>query len=358
MIRTLPTLTILGLSVFSVGLFSLGQGCAPDSSVGSDSVPKAGSSSAAGAPPAGGSPAASEGGSPAAPSGGSGDDTAGSSAGGSSPGGSSSGGSGNAAAGKGGGTASAGSGSSQAGAGMAGPGGASLCPVAGSTICDGFEGSAPGTATSPFTTAVTAPDTVVVDTTKFYRGSKSVKFSGKAQAFLLASKIFTGTTKATNNELWGRYFFFSNMAAGSAPAGHVVFGALADAANSGDQFHFAGGSRAKLQAEIRLANSDRYTDSATAPAATDPAYPVVGDGWQCWEFHVTADDSFEFFINGVEETTMKIVKGKASKSGATFSPMPIFGGLYLGWQAFGGTAVVSGWIDEVAVGPNRIPCGS
>lgn len=241
--------------------------------------------------------------------------------------------------------------------GMAGQGGPSLCPVAGATLCDGFEGAAPGAAGSDFTVNAKAPDMMTLDTSKSYRGSKSMRFSGSSMAYIVETKTFTGTTKATNNEFWGRYFILSGLAAGAAPTSHAVYGTLEDLGTKGDQFHFVGGSRGKLQAEIRLNNSDSYTDNMGSPAATTPAFPTMADGWQCWEWHVTADDSFDFYINGQAVPSMQVVKGKATKSGANFSPMPVFMKLSIGWQYFG-TGANSGWIDEVALGPARIGCGS
>lgn len=251
---------------------------------------------------------------------------------------------------------SGGAGGGGAPMGNAGAGGPSLCPVAGTTICDGFEGAAPGTAGSDFMIDVTAGNTMVVDTTKAYRGTKSMKFSGTSHAYITETKTFMGTTKAVVNNFWGRYFIFGNLT-GMAPAAHAVYGTLSGTGTPGDgEFHFVGGSRGKLQAEIRN-SGDSYTDSMASPAATDPAFPTPADGWQCWEWHVQPDDSFDFYINGTEVDEMKIVAGKAMKSGASFSPLPIMTKLSIGWQYFG-SGMNSGWIDEVALGPNRIGCGS
>jgi hypothetical protein len=350
----------VALCFTSIALVALGSGCAPDSSVGPDTT-----SGSAGAAPInqGGSPGTS--GAPSVATAGASGSTATAGAAGSVASVGGSGGSTGTAAGSGGtsgsgvvGGSGPGVGGGNAMGGGAGQGGPSLCPVAGTTLCDGFEGDAPGAGTSAWTVSVATGDTMAVDTTKFYRGSKSMKFSAKSSAYIVTSKIFTGTTKATNNAFWGRYFILSNVAAAATYSqSHVVFGALADAMNSGTQFHFVGGSRGKLQAEIRL-TGDAYTDNMTMPAVGDPAFPLVADGWQCWEWQVTADDSFDFYINGTEVPEMKITAGKSVMSKMTFSPMPIFGGLYLGWQSFSVGSAISGWIDEVAIGPNRIGCGS
>jgi hypothetical protein len=230
------------------------------------------------------------------------------------------------------------------GGGKVGPGGPSLCPVAGATLCDGFEDAAPGATGSAWTATAST-----VDKTKFYRGTSSIHFNG-ANAFITETKTFTGTTKATNNEMWGRYFVLTSLT-GAPNGGHTVFGRLTDGALD---FHFVGGSRGELQAEIR-AGGDIYTDSQNPAGKIEPPYPTAADGWQCWEWHTTADDSFDFYINGALVSQMQIVKGKAVKSGGAFK-LPIFSKLELGYQNFNGAAL-SGWIDEVAIGPSRIGCG-
>ncbi len=277
----------------------------------------------------------------------------------SSSGGSSSGGGSSGSSSSSGGTgkdAGSGSGVVGGGSGDAGAGGPSLCaqammPPISATLCDGFEG-----ATSDFTPTAAAPDTIAVATTKFYRGAKSMYFSATNSAYAVETKTFTGTTKATNNAFWGRYFFFNNMT--TAPMSHSVFGDMSgtNATATAMDFHFVGGSRGKLQSQIQFA-ADQYTDNMKAPSANDPPFPLAADGWQCWEWQIQPDDSFDFYINGAEVMEMKIVAGKAMMSGANFAPLPVVTSLKLGWQYFGGS-MNSGWIDEIAVGPNRIGCGN
>lgn len=255
-----------------------------------------------------------------------------------------------------GGAGTSGSGGSTGAAGSGGPvvvmpGGDSKCTAAMgapimATLCDGFED-----ATTVGTTWKTS-GTIKVDSTKAYRGTKSVMFSDASQAMITETMTFTGSTKATNNEFWGRYFFLSNVT--TYPISHTVFGTLA---GTGNDFHFVGGSRAQLMAQIQNGN-DRYTDPGGKNAGgTEPKYPTSADGWQCWEWHVQADDSYNFYINGKEVTEMALVKGVSTYSKMTLAPLPTFMSMALGWLAFGGGGTpVSGWIDEVAVGPNRIGC--
>src|SRR5450432_3338327 len=143
--------------------------------------------------------------------------------------------SGGVTAGRGGTNApsSGGAGGGGAPMGNAGAGGPSLCPVAGTTLCDGFEGAAPGTPGSDFMIDVAAGDTITVDTTKAYRGTKSMKFSGTSRAYITETKTFMGTTKAVVNNFWGRYFIFGNLT-GAAPTSHAVYGTLSGTGTPGD----------------------------------------------------------------------------------------------------------------------------
>jgi hypothetical protein len=214
---------------------------------------------------------------------------------------------------------------------------------------------------------------MTVDTTKFYRGSKSMHFvattaNAGPTAFIVETKTFTGTTKTTNNDFWGRYFILSGVAAAADfPQGHAVYGVLGGPttlAGAVGMFHFVGGSRGILQAEITN-SSDAYTDSMVAPNAPaqdalgiSPAFPLASDGWQCWEWHLEDTDSYDFYLNGVAVPAMQIVNGTAAKSGNNFAPLPTVTSLSIGWQYFGAAGPNSGWIDEVAIGPHQIGCGN
>jgi hypothetical protein len=237
-------------------------------------------------------------------------------------------------------------------------GGDSKCPTGTAVICDGFENAAPGATGSDWVSAA-AGVKVNTDMTKVYRGTKSLQITGSTNVLITEKKTFTGTTKATNNALWGRLFFLSGVATASGwPITHTFFGALSSGTvGAKDDFHFVGGSRGKFLAQIAL-GGDKYTDGSGKDATgTEPAFPLAAAGWQCWEWHDQPDDSYDFYINGVEVTEMKIVAGKASYGGMTLSPMPIFGSLALGWNDFGGGAVTL-WLDEVAIGPDRIGCNN
>lgn len=235
-------------------------------------------------------------------------------------------------------------------------GGPSKCPMMGSVLCDGFEGSAPGAADSPFKFEVGAGSTGVVDASKAFRGTKSVHLkTNGGQGFITETSTFTGTTAATNNNQWGRIWIWFETKA--APASHDVFIRLEDTASKAEsaQLHVAGGSRGQLASEIR-SGSDLYHPKILDPAPKPlpdgtVGFPLATPKWQCWEWHTTADNTLDFYIDGVEYTKMKVVA-------ADKWPFPIFKKLYLGFMQFSTTPATELWIDEVAVSSERVGCGN
>jgi len=257
----------------------------------------------------------------------------------------------NASAGTGGGGGAGGASAGASGDPLA-PGGPSKCPLAGSTLCDGFETAAPGEATSMFKFELGSGSTGVVDATKVFRGAKSVHMkTTSAQAFITETASFTGTTAATNNGLWGRMFIWFETKAN--PQSHDVFIRLEDPGStlSSAQLHVAGGSRGQLAAEIR-SGSDLYKPKIVEPApAGRVLFPLATPKWQCWEWHTTPDNTMEFYIDTELYAPMSVVA-------ADKWPFPIFKKLYLGFMQFGTTPATEMWIDEVALSDTRIGCGS
>ena len=192
---------------------------------------------------------------------------------------------------------------------------------------------------------------------KAFRGSKAVHLKTKGtQAFITETATFTGASAQTNNNLWGRIWIWFETK--EAPNSHDVFIRLEDTGSKAEsaQLHVAGGSRGQLASELRFGGGDEYHPSIINPRPTTPPpgvvmFPLETPKWQCWEWHTTADNSLEFFIDGESYSKMSV-------SAADGWPFPIFKKLYLGFMQFGTTPATELWIDEVAVGPERIGCGN
>jgi hypothetical protein len=328
-----------GFVAVSVFAITSGWACMKDNSLGGDTVPPPGGSDA-GHPDVGSSGVGGATGTPG--SGGSGvlGGTGGSTT---------SAGTGGSPGGTGGGAGPVGTGG---GSGAVGPivaGGPSKCATTSGVgkLCDGFEGPAPGAAGSVFKFDLGAGSTGVVDTTKAYRGSKSVHMTTNgAQAFIAETMTFAQPgAVATNNELWGRMFIW--FATTANPQSHDVFITLEDPASTAQsaQFHVAGGSRGFLASQIRI-TSDLYHP----PMGTGTIkFPLVPPKWSCWEWHTTAANTLEFYVDGALYAPMSVTV-------ADKWPFPIFKSMSLGFMQFTSTPATELWVDEVALDGARIGC--
>jgi hypothetical protein len=256
-------------------------------------------------------------------------------------------GGGGAPSGNGGKPATTGGGGAGTSTGPIAAGGDSKCPtpsVAIGSLCDGFEGPAIGAAGSPFMAdPMNGTSTAVVDTTKAYRGTKSAHLKmAAARVFITESGTFNQMgTAATNNDMWGRMFTW--VTAPMNPGGHTVFIRLEDPATSGmsKELHLVGENDGIFGAEIRTTKDNWKMGNIM--------YPLATPKWECWEWHTSATNALEFYIDGKIQSALTVTAADAW-------PFPIFKKLSLGFLSFRGNANVEMWIDEVAVGTSRVGC--
>jgi len=77
--------------------------------------------------------------------------------------------------------------------------------------------------------------------------------------------------------------------------------------------------------------------------------PRVQPGWECWEWHLSANNTLEFYIDGKAIPQLAV-------TAADKWVFPTFNKLYLGWLDFSAGPTGNMWIDEVAVGDAQIGC--
>jgi hypothetical protein len=216
--------------------------------------------------------------------------------------------------------------------------------VAIGSLCDGFEGPAIGATGSPMMVdPMNGASTAVVDTTKAYRGTKSAHLKmASDRVFITETGTFNQTgSVATNNDMWGRIFIW--VTAPMNPGGHTVFIRLEDPALAGmsKELHLAGENDGIFGAELRTTKDNWKMGNIM--------YPLATPKWECWEWHTTAANTLEFYIDGKIQTAMTV-------TAADNWPFPTFKKLSIGFLSFRGNANVELWIDEVAVGTSRVGC--
>lgn len=267
-----------------------------------------------------------------------------------------------------GGAGAANGGAAMGGASSTGPvvaGGESKCAaLSGAKNCDGFEGAGLGATGNIWSALASGGNTVVVDTSKPFRGSKGVHITflgaSASNGFITETQTFSATaTSGTNNAMWARAFVWYQLNAGETPpAGHFVFirhegTAQAGRAASSNQLHLLGGHGAQLAAEIRDPG-DIY--NYTSPVLS---VPQAKPGWQCWEWRTGADNTASFYVDGKEVTfAHKSLPAGPAVTTADKWYFPNFNKLYIGWLDFSAGPKGEMWIDEVAISDKQIGCGN
>jgi hypothetical protein len=248
----------------------------------------------------------------------------------------------------------------------AGP--ASNADCAGARFCDDFEGYASGTVPSGNWAAQLKAGAVVVDESEHYSGSKSLKFSSDAGAGtkrallrIAASSVFP----APGNAFYGRMMFRLE----SAPTTSVHYTLLqAGGLISGQNYHALyryGGQHPVALGSQWMANyetPDSY--SGTGPSsdcwhhANGTVVPV--GTWSCveWQFD-GPNNALSLWLDGQALSDLSVVgKGDGCvNQPATFEwTAPQFDFLDVGWESYQTDEARTLWLDDVALGTERIGC--
>ena len=78
-------------------------------------------------------------------------------------------------------------------------------------------------------------------------------------------------------------------------------------------------------------------------------YDTQTPQWHCWEWHTTAANTSDFYIDGALYSMMSV-------TAALNWPLPIFKSMSMGFMEYSMTPATELWIDEVAVDTVRIGC--
>ena len=225
----------------------------------------------------------------------------------------------------GGGKATGGSGVGGGSAG-AGTGGGAAADCASFSLCDDFEGAAPGATASPWKVTKGSGYTVEVVSDPVHGGTHAAHMSaptGTGSGYLTASKGFPAT------DFWGRAWVRVKSAAG----GHQCLIALNAASDQVRVLNEMGSG----EVASNLRSSDKLNDAS--------ATKVPQDTWFCYEWH-QAPTALHVYIDSKEVTA----------AAATWSVASI-NSLQIGIERFqAGTAKADYYYDDVAVSTSRVGC--
>jgi hypothetical protein len=309
--------------------------------------------------------------------------------GGASSGGASSGGGAGAAAvagggATGGGGADSGGGGAGSGGGGGTSGGASGC-AAPATICDDFESYASGaTDLSPHWIAYSYSGTVRVDTTKPHAGAQSLHLNTQAGMRHYADIIQeTRGQELLPKKHYGRVMLWLaavapnshwniNLSSGPLAGFPDEIGKYAEGGMFGKMMsNYAQRARAMKDGAYLLRGGgpeqgDAAADADCAVAA--PAQTIQAGKWLCWEWEFDGtNDEAHLWVDGKAMNEIDAVHngtqcqgpgfaGKAMSPSYRWESPQLWDKLIIGYEQYQDTPAQEVWIDDVAVGGERIGC--
>lgn len=326
----------------SPGLF-LALACLVGCDVGSTTAPEG----SAGKPASGGANAAGSSSTPggAGNSGGQAGSTAGAA-------GTSNGGAAGASGGGNPGGASGAAGSAGSSVGGAGGGGGGC---QGALLCEDFE-SYTGTPGDPWKVTKNAAGNVVIDGAQHVSGSKAVKFSTTGamsyqQAFISLEKIFP----VANNAFYGRMMIYATAAANDGVHWTMIEGEGANTAQGIENAQVRYGGQ---QEKSLMANYDSSGKQSDCWAHSSTKMPEAK--WACMEWYFDgATNTQKFWLDGkaIEDlTVMSSGQGCISQDTGGRWIYPSFSRLNLGWTSYQTDDPRQVWIDDVALGAEKLGC--
>jgi hypothetical protein len=273
-------------------------------------------------------------------------------------------------------TSTGASGGAGAGPGGGGSGGA-VDPCANTLFCDDFEsyaaGSAPG---APWSLAVTSGGTVVVATDRAHSGSNSVKASlGVSGAYGAATMSFADPNvfPVIGNVIFGRMMFYLE----SSPDTDITWAFIEGGGIVPNQTYHAtyryGGRLARFdgggtfignQFQALYDTPDSYQTPPMGPSTNcwhDSTGEVIPTGkWTCAEWAFDGpNDTMRFWLDGqpVPSLTVTGTGDACVEQAADYEwTAPTFAYMNVGWSSSSDTDARTIWIDDVALGSERLGC--
>jgi len=275
--------------------------------------------------------------------------------------------------GSGGVSASGGGGGAAGTSGSGGTAGGAGCGTA--LFCDDFESYTTGAAPGGNWKTQTNMGTVTVDGTQKHSGSKAVKFTTQAAsntktAFmkLMGAPLFP----VPMNTFYGRMMFY--LQSGPTSSVHWTFVQAGGVVpNQTPSYHAVyryggqmpvmnGGTFTGSQLMASYDTPDSYGGTGPSSDCYQQSNAVVAPmgKWSCveWKFDGT-NNALQIWLDGkaIDELTIMGHSMGCVNQGANYTwSAPTFSDLELGWESYQQDDARTLWIDDVAIGTDRLDC--
>lgn len=249
-------------------------------------------------------------------------------------------------------------------------------PCKGALVCDDFEGYAAGAPPgSPWTVSLSnGQGSVAVDTARAHSGSRSVKVAvGAASGYRSAMLAFQGPgLPASGNDLFGRMMLWLESAPSNSVHWTFIDG-LGLVPGKGYHALYRYGGQHPISEGGRFVGSQLMANYETPDIYQSPPVGIGSDcwlhsdkkivpvgRWACieWRFDGSAD-RMQLWLDGAElpDLAMNGTGQGCSQQSASFRwAAPVFERIDLGWESYQADDARALWIDDVAIGAERIGC--
>ena len=242
-------------------------------------------------------------------------------------------------------------------------------------FCDDFESYPTGTAPGGSWKTQTNMGTVAVDDSQWHSGSKSVKFttqsaSGTKTAFmkLMGAPLFP----VPMNAFYGRMMF--QLQAGPTSSVHWTFvqagGVVPNQTPAYHAVYRYGGQMPVTQGSTFVGSQlmasydtpDSYSGTGPSSDCYQQSNAVVAPmgTWSCMEWKFDGmNNALQIWLDGKAIDELSITDhsmGCVNQSASYTWSAPTFADLELGWESYQQDDARTIWIDDVAIGTERINC--
>lgn len=229
------------------------------------------------------------------------------------------------------------------------------CP---GTFCDDFERFDAGVGPRAPWSSSTNGGTITVDTARSHSGRKSVKVTTDGQAayrrayFSLTSPFFP----VAGNAFYGRMWVYLTAAPPMTTHWTNISGeGMATYMNTSFPAYVRYGGQVMKRL---MANYDSGTFSSDCWQHSQTAFPE--GRWACMEWHFDGPtERMEFWLDGTQIaplTVSRMGQGCIAHGLGDRWVMPQFSTLRLGWEHYQTSIPIELWVDDVALGTQRLGC--
>jgi hypothetical protein len=230
----------------------------------------------------------------------------------------------------------------------------------GALLCEDFETYAPGPNLGPTWNTDVMGGTLLVDSTKPFAGKQALHISAKAatSSLLQITKRGAPLFPVAGNAFYGRMMMWlTQMPTGEVHFNTVQANGLLPGSTKVAKYAY-GAMYARLMAGYTIRADEAALPSVDCGKSGPTGYPEKK--WVCVEWRFDGpNNEMHYWLDGQTQTGVDVVKiggGCVAAPPGGIWQAPTFDKLMIGWYAQPFNQPIDLWVDDVAVGTERLGC--